>query len=278
MKIVGRVAYAILAVFVFWFAIDYARGRMEFRYFSDKGEEAITLGDDAFFYGGGRDYSNETILFEIDTNGYRIAIYEVADATLTDDALNVETYVYGLLFSDADLEDIYEISFVSSTSTIQTTFVLFQPYLNVGMMVNEDSNQYGILSSKLLAKNFDTIILSDETGKELANVDFSIQSSQFILEKELNTFYNDNQTLPLNQLTSIGIYPRFTHSLEPYMNILYLSLGVYVVAVAFSFYVLFVLRKKFMGKKNPSVYFKKEQYKYKETDVTEKLESREEIK
>ncbi len=266
MKIVGRILYAMLAVFVFWFAIDYARGRMEFLYFSEKGQEALDLNDDAFFYGSGRDYHYQNELFSGTFESYTITLYEAADATIEEDVLNVETYIYGILHDTQELQDLYHVDFIADDSVLEVQVVKFREFLNIGMMTNDIGDQYGIAKEAMFTADFHTLSISDANDNEFMNIPFELNESSFVLEDVLTNYYETNESLPVEELTDQAIYPRYVHTLEPYMHVLYISIAVYVVAVGLSFYILFILRRKHLGKKKPSIYFKKEQQKYIDQD------------
>ncbi|MFA6801726.1 MAG: hypothetical protein WCR19_06420, partial [Acholeplasmataceae bacterium] len=223
MKVVGRILYAMLAVFAFWFALNYAQGRMQFLYFDKYGNEAITYENDAFFYGSGRDYRSDLTLFETEGNGYQISFYEAADVKESSDSIEVSTYVNAILKSDMPIEQNYYITFSNDNEELSLQFFQFQG-LEISMLLNENNDAYGILSS-LLVNGYDQFDLYDEDDNLLWTSTFEILGSQFILEDELITYYDAFGTLPLTELTDQHVYPKYTHSTKEFISVLYISLA-----------------------------------------------------
>ncbi len=263
MRVVGRIFFAILAVFAFWFTIDYARGRMSYLYFQDEGTKALAYSDDAFFYGSGRDYSYQTSLFTAEDSRFRIAFYETADTTINEDTneLTVSPYINAVFIDRDGVDGYYRIVFSNEIDSLELSIIQFQ-VLDIAMLCNVGGTEYGINEIDLLNSNFTSFTIYDGNENLLWTQAFSITNDQLVIEDKLRDYYNTNEELPLDQLVSDQIYPKYTHTLEPYVHVMYISLVVYVLVLAGSFYIVFVFRKKFMGKKEPSVYFKKEQQRY----------------
>lgn len=260
MKVIGRILYAMLAVFAFWFTFNYAQNRMSYLYFEDKGNEALTYENDAFFYGSARDYSSDEILLEIEEDGYRIAFYEVADVKENTNSIEVTTYIAALLTYDQGIDKNYNITFSNDDEQLTLQFYQFQS-LDIAMMLNENNSEYGI-DATLLLNGYTSLDLYNEEDTLVLSHDFTITDNQLIIEDEIISYYDQNEALPFDALIDNHIYPKYTHSVSDYLSVLYISIAVYVVVLLLSFYIVFVFRKKYMGRKEPSTYYKKEQKKY----------------
>jgi hypothetical protein len=260
MKVVGRILYAMLAVFAFWFTINYAQGRMTFLYFDKYGNEAITYENDAFFYGSGRDYRSDLVLYEVEDNGYRVAFYEVADVDESSDAIEVTSYINAVITNSTTLEQNYYMTFSNSSEELSLQFFQFQG-LEIAMLLNENNDAYGVASS-VLVNGYDQLVISDEDDNILISTSFEILESQLILEGKLTAYYDTFDELPLAELTDDHVFPRYTHSTKEFVSVLYIAIAVYIVVLITSFYIVFIFRKKYMGKKKPSIYFEKERDNY----------------
>lgn len=260
MKVIGRILYAMLAVFAFWFTFNYAQNRMSYLYFEDKGNEALTYENDAFFYGSARDYSSDEILLEIEEDGYRIAFYEVADVKENTNSIEVTTYIAALLTYDQGIDKNYNITFSNDDEQLTLQFYQFQS-LDIAMMLNENNSEYGIDVETLL-NGYETFDLYNEDDDIVLSHDFTVTNNQLVIEDEVTAYDNQNDELPFDELIDHHIYPKYIHSIEDYLSVLYISIAVYVVVVILSFYIVFVFRKKYMGRKEPSKYYKKEQKNY----------------
>lgn len=143
MRVLGRIGFALLAVFTFWFAIDYARGAMTIQYFENEGVTAVLENDDVFFYGSARDYNQRGSLFSIEKEGYTISFYEIADAKIMNDELTVQSYIYIILRSDEDLLDTYYLNLSNGTDELELEFYPFRT-LNIRMALNEALSEFGV--------------------------------------------------------------------------------------------------------------------------------------
>jgi hypothetical protein len=265
MKIFGRVVYALLAVFTFWFVLDYARGSMTIQYFENEGAKAVELEDDIFFYGSARDYNHRNALHISNDQGYTISIYEIADASIKNNELDVDTYTYIMLKSDDLLGNLYYLRFTDGSNHLDIEFMRFRT-LNIMMGLNQEKTEFGILKDVILANNYTHVLLLDQYKNTIFTDTFELATEDFIIEDRLITFYNENEFLPLTELTDFNIYPAFTHEMDAYMNTLWTSLIVYLVILILSTYIVFFAKKKYLGKKKPSDILIKEQSKYKKSD------------
>lgn len=265
MRVLGRIGFALLAVFTFWFAIDYARGAMTIRYFENEGVTAVLENDDVFFYGSARDYNQRGSLFSIEKEGYTISFYEIADAKIMNDELNVQSYIYIILRSDEDLLDTYYLSLSNGTDELELEFYPFRT-LNIRMALNEALSEFGVEEDVITNPSFTQIALLDQYKNVLFSDAFNLDSQDLILESEITNFYNTNQDLPFMQLEDQNIYPKITHDMGNYIHIMYISVAVYVAVLILAIYIVFFVKKKYLGRKKPSDILLKEQHKYKKGD------------
>ena len=266
MKIFGRIVYALLAVFTFWFVIDYARGSMTIQYFENEGAEAVELSDDLFFYGSARDYNQRTSLYESSNEGYTISIYEIADASIVSEELILDSYIYVMLKSDEIMSSTYYLRFSDGTNTIDFEFMKFRT-LNIMMALNQEMTEFGVSKEVILENEYTEILLLDQYKNTIFTDTFELVESDFIIEDRLTTFYDQNDILPLTELTDYDIYPAFTHEMDAYISTLWISLTVYLVILILSTYIVFFAKKKYLGKKKPSDILIKEQSNYKKSDT-----------
>ncbi len=266
MKIFGRIIYALLAVFTFWFVLDYARGSMTIQYFENEGAKAVELSDDIFFYGSARDYNQRTFLYETNNQGYEISIYEIADVSIINEGLLVDTYIYIMLKSDDIMSTTYYLRFSDGTNTIDLEFMKFRT-LNIMMALNQDMTEFGVSKEVILENEYTEILLLDQYKNTIFSDTFELVESDFIIEDKLTSYYDQNEILPLTELTDFDIYPAFTHEMDDYLSTLWISLIVYLVILILSTYIVFFAKKKYLGKKKPSDILIKEQSNYKKSDT-----------
>jgi hypothetical protein len=265
MRVLGRIGFALLAVFTFWFAIDYARGAMTIRYFENEGQTAVTENDDVFFYGSARDYNQRGALFAIEQEGYTVSFYEIADAKIANNTLTIDSYIYIILRSDEELLETYYLKLTNGTEELELEFYPFRT-LNIRMALNEELNEFGIASSRIIEGEFNQISLLDQYKNTLFTETFSILETSLILEDELTTYYETYDKLPFTELEDMNIYPKITHDMGSYIHIMYMSVAVYVVVLILAIYIVFFMKKKYLGKRKPSDILLKESHKYKKGD------------
>ncbi len=264
MRVLGRIGFALLAVFTFWFAIDYARGAMTLRYFENEGKIAVDENDDSFFYGSARDYNQKGALYTITEQGYTISFYEIADVD-TKSGLVVNPYIYIILRSDDRLDDTHYMKLIGGETDLELEFYPFRT-LNIRMALNEELQEFGIKDEKIINKGYQELQLLDQYKNIVFEVPFEINEDQMILESKITSYYEVNNQLPFTALTSENVFPKITHEMDNYMHIMYISLGVYVFVLIVSIYIVFFMKKKFLGKKKPSDILIKESPKYKKGD------------
>lgn len=261
MRVLGRIGFALLAVFTFWFAIDYARGAMTIRYFENKGNKAILENDDVFFYGSARDYNQRGSIFSISKEGYTVSFYEIADVKEAT-PLEVDTYIYMILRRNDTLQETYYLELSNGTDTLELEFYPFRT-LNIRMALNEELSEFGVKDEVIVDKNFTTIKLLDQYKNTIFEDNFTLDEISLILEDQLSTYYALNEKLPFTELTDDNIYPKMTHDMGNYISIMYISVAVYVLVLILSLYIVFFMKRKFLGKKKPSDILISEQHKYK---------------
>jgi len=265
MKIFGRVVYALLAVFTFWFVLDYARGSMTIQYFENEGAQAVELEDDIFFYGSARDYNQRNALYESSNQGYTVSIYEIADASIKNNDIQVDSYIYIMLKSNDLLSNLYYLRFTDGTNHLDIEFMRFRT-LNIMMGLNQAKTEFGVSKEVILDKEYSEVLLLDQYKNTIFTDTFELLADDFVIEDHLVTFYNDNEFLPLTELTDFNIYPAFTHEMDAYLSTLWVSLITYLVVLILSTYIVFFAKKKYLGKKKPSDILIKEQSNYKKSD------------
>ncbi|MDO9629656.1 MAG: hypothetical protein Q7I99_07120 [Acholeplasmataceae bacterium] len=264
MRVFGRVVYALLAVFTFWFVLDYARGAMTINYFENEGAHAVEIHDDIFFYGSARDYNQRTALFETDSLGYTVSMYEIADANTRGQEIVVSSYIYIMLKSDDLMNQVFYLRFSNGTDQLDVEFMKFRT-LNIMMGLNDLKTEFGIAKETILEKNYNEIMLLDQYKNTIFTKSISLEESDFIIEGRVTSYYEQNDRLPLTELIDFDIYPAFTHEMDAYINILWISLITYLVILILSTYIVFFAKKKFLGKKKPSDILIKEQSNYKKS-------------
>ncbi len=265
MRIFGRVVYALLAVFTFWFVLDYARGAMTIQYFENEGAEAVELEDDIFFYGSARDYNQRTPLFVSSKEGYTVTIYEIADTSIISEEIHIETYIYVILKSSDLMNNTYYLRFSNGLESLDVELMKFRT-LNIMMGLNDQKTEFGISKDIILGSNYTEVLLLDQYKNTIFTDSIELNQNDFILEDRLTIYYDENKILPLTELTDFDIYPAFTHEMDAYINILWYSLITYLVVLILSTYLVFFAKKKYLGKKKPSDILIKEQSKYKNSD------------
>jgi hypothetical protein len=264
MKIVGRIAYALLAVFTFWFVIDYARGAMTIRYFENEGQTAVEEGDDVFFYGSAHDYNQRGAVYATTQSGYTLSIYEIADVK-TNPQFTVTPYLYVMLRSDEPLDDVYSMKLIEGDTSLEWSFYRFRT-LNLQILLNEDQNEYGILAETIVEGQFTTLQLLDVYKNIIFEASFTLDESELVLEEAITTYYETHEELPFTALIDHQIYPKITHDFSRYISIMYIAMGVYVAVLILSTYIVFFMKKKYLGRKKPSDILLREQNKYKKGD------------
>lgn len=264
MKLVGRILYALLAVFTFWFAMDYARGAMTLKYFENEGQTAVEEGDDVFFYGSAHDYNQRGAIDTINQSGFTISFYEIADVK-TSPAFEVTPYLYVILRSEDILQDTYYLTFIEGETSLELTFYPFRT-LNIQMVLNQDHNEYGILAQTVIDGHYSTIQLLDTYKNVVLEAPLSFNESDLVLEDTITSYYEEHEELPFMALTDHSIYPRITHDYSHYISIMYVAIGLYVLVLIVSTYIVFFMKKKYLGKKKPSDILLREQHKYKKGD------------
>lgn len=266
MRILGRVVFAMLATFTFWFAIDYAQGAMASRYFSNEGNIAIETGDDVFFYGASRDYHQKGAILSIEESGYTLSFYEVAEVIEDDGNITIISWTYIMLRSDQVMEDNYLVSLDAGTEKLDIVLFPFRS-LNLRVGLNQEQTVFGIESTKLLEHNYSELVLTDAEGRNLIQKEISLSSALYMIPEKLTTYYSIEDKLPFMELSNDQIYPAISHDLSDYTYIMWISVSVYIIVLGVSIYIVFFLRRKYLGKTTPSSHLIKEQHKYKKSDV-----------
>jgi len=138
--------------------------------------------------------------------------------------------------------------------------------LNLRVGLNQEQTVFGIASSQLLEQNYDELILTDPEGATLLSDTIDLGQFDYILEDQIEAYYAQEGKLPFTELSEDNVYPAISHDLGNYIHIMWISVAVYVVVLALSIYIVFFLRRKYLGKTKPSEHLIKEQHKYKNSD------------
>jgi hypothetical protein len=265
MRILGRVVFAMLATFTFWFAIDYAQGAMASRYFANEGSDALEAGEDIFFYGASRDYHQRGALLSVEASGYTLSFYEVASIVEEDDDITVTSWTYIMLRSDEDMVGNYLLSLYAGEEKLDILLFPFRS-LNLRVGLNLEQTMFGIETSKLVEQDYTELILYDPEGGNILSETISMSDLDYILVEEIQAYHDQEGKLPFMELSDQNIYPAISHDLSNYTYIMWISVSVYIVVLGLSIYIVFFLRRKHLGKVTPSPNLIKEQHKYKNSD------------
>jgi hypothetical protein len=265
MRVLGRVVFAMLATFTFWFAIDYAQGAMASRYFEHEGNAALLAGEDVFFYGASRDFHQRGAIYSFENTTYTLSFYEVAEVVETDDSITVTSFTYIILRSSETMHGNYLVTLKAGLEKIDIVLYPFRS-LNLRVGLNQEQTVFGIESSQLLEQNYNELTLFDPEGATLISDTIDVTQLNYILEEKMTEYYAQEGTLPFTELSTENIYPAISHDLSDYIHIMWISVAVYIVVLALSIYIVFFLRRKYLGKTKPSEHLIKEQHKYKNSD------------
>ncbi|MGE0002982.1 MAG: hypothetical protein AB7S88_00815 [Candidatus Izemoplasmatales bacterium] len=252
MKIFIRILFAMTAVLMFLFALDYSRGLMTSLYFEKYGEAALNEPDPDyfFFYSSIPDYHQETPIFSVDANGYRVRMYEVA--TIGEDTVNVnaELYYYLIVHSTTlTLDDGMMVRLINghNQASVLISIARFRS-LNVMMGVNPDGYVY--IDPLWFSSDYDTFELEAVDGTVLLSVDFSLPEEDQSIADRINTYFQENGTLPDMALQDQGIFPANPHVMTEYEHIFWISMAIYFLVLGLATYFLFFFhphRKNSLG-------------------------------
>jgi hypothetical protein len=262
MRILGRVVFAMLATFTFWFAIDYAQGAMATRYFEYEGNAALNAGEDVFFYGASRDYHQRGAIYSVENSVYTLSFYEVAEVVEKNDVMTVTSFTYIMLRSNQAMTGKYLVTLKDGVEKLDIVLHPFRS-LNLRVGLNQEQTVFGIETSQILERNYSELFLYDPEGANLLSDTINVTQFDYILEDAISDYYAQQGALPFTELSQENIYPAISHDLGDYIYIMWISVAVYIVVLALSIYIVFFLRRKYLGKTKPSEHLIKEQHKYK---------------
>lgn len=258
MKIIGRIAYAGFMALLFIFVLDYTKGLMESKYFQKYAEVGLqeTVSDYFFFYSSVPDFHHDEPLLSIDQAGVEIRFYEIAKANVTESGLNVEEYVYVLVYGKTADIPADAIIRLEGTTTLDIALGRFRT-MDLYLGVNDAGSVY--LERDLFTNSgYETIGLVSDLSGVLMEAPYSLSGDDFILKDALTEYYLDTQSLPVLELTYAGIYPYIQHVGTEFAYIFWVGIGIYTVFLVSATFLLFFRKKRVLGQNEPSAQLKKE--------------------
>lgn len=256
MRIFGRIMYATFMVGLFLLAFTYSRDLIRNKYLEEVFMDPVTNESSEYpkyyyFYTAVPDYHNSEALFTIEMDDYEVTGYEIITADVDDlGHLTTEEYIYFIVYSDTkDLSVIEKITFKNDESLnyIDVRLDRYQR-LNILIGVNEEGYVYVPKTSILNDNNFNKIKLIDRDGLEIISQDFAINENQFIAKEFVQTFYEENNRLPVVEdfvgLSQSQVLPNLTHVAEGYEYIFTYAMISYFVILIASTYLIFFRKKK----------------------------------
>ncbi|XFA98360.1 hypothetical protein ACAG96_05710 [Candidatus Izemoplasma sp. B36] len=255
MRIFGRILYALFAVGLFLLAFTYSRDIMMTKYIEDVFGNSLTDENSEYpkyyyFYTSIPDYHNVNPIIEIDSNGYEIMGYEVLQADINNDnELNVETFLYIIVYSDTiQLTNVEYLQFENTTNgnTLDINLSRFKT-LNVLNGVNERGYVY-LEKDLFLDEDFNKISLIDNSDNILVNENVDIEETDFIIKTFIENYYLENGDLPniddLSGLSDNDVFPNKPHVATEYAYIFNIAMAVYFVVIIIMTYMIYFKKKK----------------------------------
>lgn len=256
MRIFGRIMYATFMVGLFLLAFTYSRDLIRNTYLKEVFMEPVTNESSEYpkyhyFYTAVPDYHNTEALFTIQSDNYEISGYEIITTELDDSGnLTIEEFIYFIVYSDTeDLSVIDKVTFenIESTKTVDVRLDRYQT-LNILIGVNEDGYVYVPKALVLNEDNYNRIKLYDDNGLEITASEFSLDETQFVAKNFVQTFYDENNRLPVVEdfvgLTESQVLPNLTHVAEGYGYIFTYAMIIYFAILIITTYLVFFRKKK----------------------------------
>lgn len=258
MRIFGRILYATIMVGFFLLAFTYSRDLMTTTYIEDVFGESLTDTDSElpkyyYFYSSIPDYHNSEPVIEINSGGYEIMGYEVAQVSINnEEELLVEEYIYFIIYSET--QDLSQIDYMYlKDSNTEEEFKIYVDRFKTLYLLNavNDSGTIYISKEDVLSEEFDTLCLvslEDDVEENILETSYTIDSEDFSIKDYLTNFYDENLKLPessdLNDMASFNVYPYQTHVATDYAYIFWIGMGIYFAVLIISTYLIYFRRRK----------------------------------
>ncbi|HKL47539.1 MAG TPA: hypothetical protein VJ878_02630 [Candidatus Izemoplasmatales bacterium] len=261
MRVFGRILYAMLAVGLFLGALLISISLMRKQYFSDVFGGSLTnqtseLPEFYYFYASLPDYHQKEPLFSIDDAGYQIRAYEVAMTEMVEDDLDVEEYIYFIVYHDRvealDQVDRIRISNGLVRDQIDINLIRYQD-LDILVSVDSATSKYLYEKSQFeFTNNYDQLLLLDSNDILILESALQLSDSDFIIKTALENYHATNGSLPdesdIDQLNGIGVQDQDILNnfsvVDDYLYILGIVMGIYFLILIFSTYFIFFKKRK----------------------------------
>lgn len=255
MRIFGRILYATLVVGFFLLAFTYSRDLMTERYLDEVFEPSLTDPNSIYpkyyyFYSSIPDYHHSEEIFWIESNGYEIVGYEIAQVSIVNDTyVDVTESIYLIVYSDT--EDLSQVDslYLENQDTGESTLIYLQRFQTMNLINGVNETGYVYLDKDLfLDENIDRITLTDKNENKLVDEPFTANEEDFVIKEYMESFYDENNTLPdiddFSDMATFNIYPNQTHIADDYVHIFYIAMGIYFVALILATYLIFFRKRK----------------------------------
>ena len=254
-KYINRIIYAMLAGIGLLLIFNLSQSYVITNFLIEEGQKALDEHNDAYFMP--TRFYNEIPVTDFDYNHdayvFNVKIYEVAYVTMNDDdTLEAIDGIFLFLeqISGPDLDDVFEVEFVSLSQTITYTgrkqltlplYTTFEPDTNRTIVLKEAfyiNGDYEFLTS-IRIYQADTL-----TFDIAVNIDFN----QFMIKDEINGYLNTHDSAPTEAFDHVSVTPYVEVVDEG--HIVARNMIIYTVMITGLTYVMFKYRKnKRLGKK-----------------------------
>lgn len=242
MKVFSRILFALLAVLMYWIVRDYTVRRVQSLYYENEGYDAITSRNFSFFNNLVADYYDTEAIYTQTSADYELYVFESNSVSVKSSELNIETNLIWYIIPKTEIEEL-SLKLLNENST--------KIYLH-------EFHQLGVYIHK------ENVDLDKPIDFQLQYNDSLINISILGLNnsEKISTYYEDNHNLPGDELNVDGINQTVEPDLTDYNYVGRNNSIFYILGIAISYYIVFVLTKRYLGKKKPSDVFISEQEKY----------------
>ena len=241
MRIVYRILFALLMVLLFWFSFNTANNILTERYIRERVEPNLR-GDNPdflYFYGSVPHYNHRVPLYSLETEQYRVKIFELL--VTNDTGTDMDEYVY-VLFQDKEIFETgqnYRIQIENELE--QYVFYPQGMIYDVLVMLNEEQ----VYIPKTYIEN------TMNKKWELVDGDDNVMLSftptlqrNFQLKSELTEYVQEHGKLPVNDLNDSNIYFHKQPDYSPYLLVYSVALSIFGVIFALSLLALYMYDKR----------------------------------
>ena len=261
MKILGRVAFALVVAILYLWVLDYTNGLMTTLYFDKYGTQALieTTPDYFFFYSSIPDYHKSEPIYRYDDQNYAIRFYEVATVDETELGLEVGEYAYILIHDKTGtMAGNYTMVLTDDSQTDVASIEIVQfRSLDLYVGINAEFSVY-INKSTLTTLPFARLSLLSSTEEVLLETTGSVESADFTIKQQLTDFFTENSTLPQLELQEAGVFRNNPHVMTEFEYIFWVGTGGYLSIVLLITYFLYFFRKRYLGKNTPTPLLKQD--------------------